>query len=293
MKETLESLGHKIEMAKELKSVVRTMKALSVSSITQYERAVQSLEAYSHTVQLGFFVCSAKAGALKMTGANKERRTGAIVFGAGQGLVGQFNDVLCRFVAADLEKVPGEKTVWAIGSSLLGQLEDLGLSPARQFEVPNTVEAIIPLVSKVLFEIEQALEVGEVAAIYLYHNRPQPGSTYSPNKLRFFPIDESWLQELTTKEWPSNKLPEAINGNELTLQALIREYLFVSLFRACAESLASENASRLAAMQRAEKNIKDLLTELNLNYHQLRQSSIDEEMFDVIFGSEAMKKPTH
>lgn len=41
-------------------------------------------------------------------------------------------------------------------------------------------------------------------------------------------------------------------------------------------------------MQRAEKNIKELLNDLNLTYHQLRQSSIDEEMFDVIFGSEAM-----
>ena len=43
-----------------------------------------------------------------------------------------------------------------------------------------------------------------------------------------------------------------------TLRALIREYLFVSLFRACAESLASENASRLAAMQRADENIDEL-----------------------------------
>jgi AraC family transcriptional regulator len=50
-----------------------------------------------------------------------------------------------------------------------------------------------------------------------------------------------------------------MGGGTVTLRALIREYLFVSLFRACAESLASENASRLAAMQRADKNIDELL----------------------------------
>ena len=66
------------------------------------------------------------------------------------------------------------------------------------------------------------------------------------------------------------------------LRALIREYLFVSLFRACAESLASENASRLAAMQRADKNIDELLEDLNGTFHRLRQSGIDEELFDVI-----------
>jgi F-type H+-transporting ATPase subunit gamma len=73
-----------------------------------------------------------------------------------------------------------------------------------------------------------------------------------------------------------------------TLRALIREYLFISLFRACAESLASENASRLAAMERADKNITDLLALLNETFHRLRQSGIDEELFDVIAGFEAL-----
>lgn len=74
----------------------------------------------------------------------------------------------------------------------------------------------------------------------------------------------------------------------VTLTAFIREYLFISLYRACAESLASENASRLAAMGRAEKNISDLLETLNGTLHRVRQSSIDEELFDVISGSEAL-----
>jgi F-type H+-transporting ATPase subunit gamma len=77
-----------------------------------------------------------------------------------------------------------------------------------------------------------------------------------------------------------------------TLRALIREYLFVSLFRACAESLASENASRLAAMQRADKNIDEMLEELNGTYYRLRQSGIDEELFEVISGFEALSR-TH
>lgn len=48
-----------------------------------------------------------------------------------------------------------------------------------------------------------------------------------------------------------------MGGGTTTLRTLIREYLFVSLFRACAESLASENASRLTAMQRADKNVDE------------------------------------
>jgi len=58
---------------------------------------------------------------------------------------------------------------------------------------------------------------------------------------------------------------------------------------AYAESLASENASRLAALQRAEKNIDELLDDLSLKFHGLRQSNIDEELFDVVSGFEALK----
>jgi len=76
----------------------------------------------------------------------------------------------------------------------------------------------------------------------------------------------------------------------MTLRALIREYLFVSIFRACAESLASENASRLAAMQRADKNIDELLDDLTGRFQRLRQSTIDEELFDVTSGFEALSK---
>jgi F-type H+-transporting ATPase subunit gamma len=69
---------------------------------------------------------------------------------------------------------------------------------------------------------------------------------------------------------------------------LIREYLFVSLYRAFAESLASENASRLASMQVAERNIENRLDELSAQYHQQRQSAIDAELFDLVAGFEAL-----
>jgi F-type H+-transporting ATPase subunit gamma len=72
------------------------------------------------------------------------------------------------------------------------------------------------------------------------------------------------------------------------MRPLIREYLLISLFRACAESLASENASRLSALQRADKNINELLEDLQSTFNRLRQSSIDEELFDVVSGYEAL-----
>jgi F-type H+-transporting ATPase subunit gamma len=79
-----------------------------------------------------------------------------------------------------------------------------------------------------------------------------------------------------------------MGGGAETLRALIREHLFISLFRACGKSLASENASRLAAMECADKNIDELLETLDGIFHRLNRSGIDEELFDVISGFEAL-----
>ena len=110
---------------------------------------------------------------------------------------------------------------------------------------------------------------------------------------RFLPLDEQWKDTLQEMPWPTKLLPQIAGAVQPTLAALINGYLFTSLFKACVESLASENASRLEAMQRAEKNISDLLEDLNKKYHRLRQSSIDEELFDVVSGFEALTTVSH
>jgi F-type H+-transporting ATPase subunit gamma len=128
----------------------------------------------------------------------------------------------------------------------------------------------------------------DVGQLHLFHNRPMAGAIYAPVSQRLLPLDEQWRRQLAGFAWPTRNLPEPVGGGAATLRALIREHVFVSLFRACAESLASENASRRAAMERADRNIDGLLEQLRGNFHRLRQSGIDEELFDVISGFEAI-----
>jgi F-type H+-transporting ATPase subunit gamma len=139
-------------------------------------------------------------------------------------------------------------------------------------------------------ESETRRNRGEVTDLYLFYNRPASGAVYTPVSQRLLPLDETWRRELAELPWPTQNLSEIMGDDTETLRALIREYLFVSLFRACAESLASENASRLAAMQRADKNIEELLEDLDRTFHRLRQSGIDAELFEVTSGFEALRE---
>ncbi|MGA8660494.1 MAG: F0F1 ATP synthase subunit gamma [Chthoniobacterales bacterium] len=122
MSETIETLQRKISSAQELKSVVRTMKGLAAASIAQYERAVHSLANYYRAIELGLATCFRET-VLSYAGAQQAKAptssyTGAVVFGSDQGLVGQFNDHLARFVVSELDKRPGEKALWAVGERI-------------------------------------------------------------------------------------------------------------------------------------------------------------------------------
>ena len=294
MSDTMASLQRKIGSAKDLQSVVRTMKAMAASSVGQYENAVRSLDAYYRTVQLGLTVCvpanmPANAPAPPTFEPRQDTTAlGVIVIGTDQGLVGQFNEVLVSFVTTSLDELPGKKKLWAIGERILSRLAETHSGPIERFNLPNSISAITPLVAQILVEMEAHREQGDISQVYLFHNRPKVGSIYTPVSQRLLPLDEAWRRGIASTPWPTKNLPEVMNAPEQTFLAVVREYIFVSLFRACAESLASENASRLAAMQRAEKNIDELLEDLSRTYHRLRQSSIDEELFDVISGFEAL-----
>jgi F-type H+-transporting ATPase subunit gamma len=294
MSDTTASLRRQINSAEELQSVVRTMKALAASSVGQYEKSVSALGDYYRTVELGLGACLRKdesaAWMVEGRGRAGASASGAVVFGSDQGLVGQFNEVVADHALKTLASLPGQPRIWAVGERVHARLADAGLPLTKLFAVPNSVNAIVPLVGRILVESETLAKRGEVAELHLFYNRPTPGATYAPVSQRLLPLDEDWRRKRAELPWPTGGLPEVLGGTAATLGALIREYLFISLFRACAESLASENASRLAAMQRAEKNIEELLENLNDTFHRLRQSTIDEELFDVVSGFEALSK---
>jgi F-type H+-transporting ATPase subunit gamma len=274
------------------------MKALAASSVGQYEKAVRALADYYRAVELGLCACLRGHGqadsARRWTGDGHPGAVRAIVFGSDQGLVGQFNDVVAEFAIGSLRDRHRPCRVWAVGERVHARLTDAGLSPAGLFAVPNSVQGITPLVGQIQIETEAHQGQDRVAPLWVFHNRPVSGALYEPASQRLLPLDTPWEQGLSRTPWPTVNLPEVMGRGISTLRTLIREYLFISLFRACAESLASENASRLAAMQRAEKNISDLLEQLQDGFHQARQSGIDEELFDVISGFEALEgSPTH
>jgi F-type H+-transporting ATPase subunit gamma len=287
-------LKGKIDGANQLKSVVRTMKAMAASSIGQYENAVVALIDYQRTVTLGLTVCLRHAALKPVSGQHQPKAgvTAAIVFGSDQGLVGQFNEIMATFIINHVATLPGEKRIWVVGERLYSRLAESNIPLVGPYPVPGSVSAIAQLVGQVQIECEAYRPIDEFTQVHLFHNQPLSASQYQPVSQQLLPLNAEWQHTLASADWPTQVLPEAIGQRDALLRNLVREYLFISVYKACAESLASENASRLAAMQRAEKNIDALSDQLQRKFCRLRQSAIDEELFDVIAGFNALTKIT-
>ena len=293
MSDTLTSLRRQLDGVGKLESVVRAMKAVAASSIGQYEAAVRALGDYERSVALGLSVCLRDVGnaGVEKT-APDDCSIGAIVFGSDQGLVGRFNEAIVDFSLRSLAALPGQKTLWVVGERVYSQLTDAGMSVVRQFTVPSSAAAITPLVTEIQIEVEAQCAKSQYAQVYVFHNRPQSAALYEPMGQRLLPLDAQWHARLTDIQWPTSNLAEVLGGAEVTLRALVHEHLFISLYKACAESLTSENGSRLEAMQRAQRNIETLCAHLKQSFNRRRQSSIDEELFDVIAGFNALSATT-
>jgi F-type H+-transporting ATPase subunit gamma len=286
----LQDLQRKIKSAADLHKVVRTMKALAAVSIRQYEQAVQALEGYYTTVELGL-----RAVLRQRPLARTPERVGftvVLLLGSDQGMAGRFNEAIVDFAAEQLAGTSGSIRFWVAGQKAYGGVEDRFGDVAEQFALPSSAQAITPVVQDVLLRFEALRRREGECRLLLLHNTPRGGATYGQRRLALLPPDERWLHEMAGEGWPGRNLPLIRAPWEELFSALVGEYLFLSLFSGFAFSLAAENAARLAAMQRAEKNIEELQNDLSSRYHSLRQSLATEELFDVIAGFEAQSGRT-
>lgn len=273
--------------------MVKTMKALAAVNLRAYDRSARAVAEYNRTVEMGLQVAlqQFELPALSARRAG-QKKLGAIVLGSDQGMCGPLNDQVVSHVARALKKLAvsvENRSILAVGVRAAAQLEARGCKVEAVLRVPTSLIGIAAVVEQVLDKIDEWRTVHAIDWIALFHARPMAGGWHRVLGTRLLPVDAEWIRALKSKSWPSKMIPMFTMDKTELFGALIREYLFASLFRALAESMASENASRLESMQAAERNIDERLRALTLEARQVRQSAITSELLDIISSFEALR----
>ncbi|UCE30624.1 MAG: F0F1 ATP synthase subunit gamma [Burkholderiales bacterium] len=292
--ETLEHLRASLHTVDDLGALVRTMKALAQVNIHQSEHAVRAVQMYLRTVELGLHALlpeAGRTGALRPPRVPRDAPQGVVVFGSDHGLCGRFNDDIAAHALDRVALARGDGAsvrVLAVGARVATRLEHDGegqvAAPEAVFEAPGSTVRAARLVQRVLAYLDRWQADG-VARVRLFYNRSGGATRYAPATQRMLPVDLTRIETLQTP-WPSRGRPMHTMGREALLASVLRQYLFVVLFRACAESLAAEHGARLAAMQAAEKSLGERGDELAQQYRSKRQELITAELLDVIGGYE-------
>ncbi|TCO69116.1 F0F1 ATP synthase subunit gamma [Rhodovulum euryhalinum] len=288
--ETLESLSDALETTGDIQSIVRTMKALSSVSIRQYEQAERAMASYARTVEVGLMAVLRHDRTAELTRPGAGGGTGRealIVIGSDRGLCGGYNDRITRFALSRMNGRP--MLLGVIGTRAAARLEAVGKPADFLRSLPGSVEGLSRLVQSVIVEIDRWTRVEGVGEVWLVHNRREGRIAAKPQAHRLLPLPDSYLRKLAQAEWPGRSLPLVRVEHRQMMSWLVQQRLFVVVYRALAEALASEHASRLAAMQAAEHNIDERRDALHQLYRQRRQETITRELLDVVSGFEAVQ----
>ncbi len=291
--QTLEALKRQIKNVEDLSTVVHTMKTLAAVSIRQYELAVESLSDYHETIEDGLRILLWNQPSIpQLQGSLKNHKVGAVVFGSDHGMCGQFNEQIVDFTtnlkATEERQAEGNRSYMAVGSRVASRLDECGYQVDNVFPVAGSASEITTTVQDLLLGIDQWRTSKKLGSIQLIYNQRKSVSSYQPHLFDLLPIAPEKFQDMRQKRRDGRTLPYYTMDQQELFSRLIQQYLFVCLFRASAESLAGENASRIASMQAAERNIQDRLSHLRAGYQQTRQTSITEELLDVVTGFEAL-----
>ncbi|MDZ7834437.1 MAG: FoF1 ATP synthase subunit gamma [Alkalibacterium sp.] len=283
----LQGIKKSIDSAENLRAIVSTMKAHASANINQFQNAAKASMEYRKVLDMSLFIVLSEEEEMVTSEKIQKGNILHIVFGSDYGLAGRINERISSFALQQISQNADDKVI-VIGQQVFQRLKD-DVTISKTFMQPQSTDIIFSMVNKLLVQIDDIRNEIPIEKIVLYYNKPHDTSIFAEDTELLFPID---LVELSKNkvQWESKGLPTYFVEKQEIISDLIRQYFFITLYRTFCFSLASENASRLASMQSAEKNIDNQLEELNDLYRRERQNSITEELNDIVSGFKAIRK---
>lgn len=291
MTDSLQDLERRIEAAAELHAITRTMRGMAAVNLRHHERAAEAIAAYDGTITRGLEAVLRDDGLARLPADDPpaEAPAAMFVFGSNQGLCGPVNRHVALHALAEAERWPALVRVGAVGARIASELELAGLAARHRWDLPGTVEGITPVTEHVLVQADRWRDEHGVERVLLvfpgYHGRTR---TYEPTTWQLAPTDRDWLARLAGLPWRSRSLPAWSVSWDRLVAILLREAMLARLHRCIAQTMASIAASRLAAMDVAQRDIEDRLDRLRSHRQQVRQAMITEELLDVVSGFEVL-----
>ena len=289
---SLDDLKKRISSVKSTQKITKAMKMVAAAKLRRAQENAEKGRPFSEKMNniilnLSSSISDKENASKFLVGTGKSNVHLCVVITADRGLCGGFNTNICRKAKNDFEEILKKgKTLKILtvgskgydqlkrtyGSYVIEKLNFKGLKKITYKEAETVGRKIIKLFNQNEFDVCK-----------IYYNKFKNVITQIPQAQQIIPIEKPKDEEKKIENFYEFEPEE----NEI-LEDLLPRNISTQIFKAILENAASEQGSRMTAMDNATRNAGDLVDKLTITYNRSRQAAITKELIEIISGAESL-----
>jgi len=289
---SLDDLKKRIKSVKSTQKITKAMKMVAAAKLRKAQESAEKGRPYSQKMQniilnLTKSINDPKNAPKLLVGTGEDKKYLCVVLTADRGLCGGFNSNICKLAKNNFKKILKEGKdlkIITVGSKGLDQIKrEYGKYVIKKFSFKEKKQITFEEANIVGNEIISLFNQNEFDKCILFFNNFKNVITQIPQAQQIIPIEVN-KNKYEEKTFSYEFEPE----EDEILEDLLPKNISTQVFKALLENAASEQGSRMTAMDNATRNAGDLVDKLTINYNRSRQASITKELIEIISGAESL-----
>ena len=290
---SLDDLKKRIKSVKSTQKITKAMKMVAAAKLRKAQESAEKGRPYSQKMQniilnLTKSINDPQNAPKLLVGTGQDKTYLCVVLSADRGLCGGFNSNICKLAKANFKKILNEDKelkIITVGMKGLDQIKrEYGKYVIKKFSFKEKKQITFNEAEIIGNEIIQLFDEKQFDKCILFYNNFKNVITQIPQAQQIIPTEQK-----TAKETDDNLLSYEFEPEEdEILEDLLPKNISTQVFKAFLENAASEQGSRMTAMDNATRNAGDLVDKLTINYNRSRQASITKELIEIISGAESL-----
>ena len=290
---SLDDLKKRIKSVKSTQKITKAMKMVAAAKLRKAQESAEKGRPYSKRMQniilnLTKSINDPQNAPKLLVGTGEDKRYLCVVLTADRGLCGGFNSNICKLAKNNFKKILSEGKdlkIITVGSKGLDQIKrEYGQYVIKKFSFKEKKQITFEEANIVGNEIISLFNQNEFDKCILFFNNFKNVITQIPQAQQIIPTEINKNNESEEKTFSYEFEPE----EDEILEDLLPKNISTQVFKALLENAASEQGSRMTAMDNATRNAGDLVDKLTINYNRSRQASITKELIEIISGAESL-----
>ena len=289
---SLDDLKKRIKSVKSTQKITKAMKMVAAAKLRKAQENAEKGRPYSQKMQniilnLTRSISDPQNAPKLLVGTGIDQTHLCVVLTADRGLCGGFNSNICKLAKSSFKKIlSGGKNlkIITVGSKGLDQIKrEYEKYIVKKFSFKDKKQITFKEAEIIGNEIINLFKKNEFDKCILFYNNFKNVITQIPQAQQIVPANKNPI-----KENEENLSYEFEPEEDEILEDLLPKNISTQVFKAFLENAASEQGSRMTAMDNATRNAGDLVDKLTIDYNRSRQASITKELIEIISGAESL-----